>query len=298
MSTKKKIFIGLISAMGVFLLIKVSGRFLNGADNKITAEKVPVAVTPVKRAVFEDQLQLTGDIRGMNEARIYPKVPGRLLRKIKDAGDAVIKGEVVALIDRDEPALKFAAAEVTSPLDGVLTRYFLDLGQNVTPATPVCEVADVSPVKVVVRVTERDFPKVRIGMPARFTADPYPGIAFSGRVVKMSDAMDDATRSADVEIQAENPSNKLKPGMFARVSLISATRPGALAIPREALAAVGETTHVFVVGKSGLAEKRAVKLGLLRETDAEVLNGLAVGELVVTIGWHNLNDGTAVMVAQ
>jgi len=298
MSAKRKIFIALISLIGVLLLTRIYGRFLSSADTKKTAEKAPVAVAPVKRAVFEDQLQLTGDIHGMNEARIYPKVPGRLLRKIKDAGDTVAKGEVVALIDRDEPALKFAAAEVTAPLDGVLTRYFLDLGQNVTPATPVCEVAEVYMVKVVVRVTERDFPKVRIGMPARFTADPYPGRIFSGSVVKMANAMNDATRSADVEIQAENPGNKLKPGMFARVVIITATRPGALAIPREALAAVGETTHVFVVGKSGLAQKRAVKLGLLRETDAEVLSGLAAGEDVVTIGWHNLNDGTDVLVAQ
>jgi RND family efflux transporter MFP subunit len=187
---------------------------------------------------------------------------------------------------------------VTAPLDGVLTRYFLDLGQNVTPATPVCEVAEVSPVKVVVRVTERDFPKVRVGMSARFTADPYPGTTFSGRVVKMANAMDDATRSADVEIQAENPGNKLKPGMFARVVLISGTRSGALAISRDALAAVGETSYVFVVGKSGLAEKRPVKIGLLRETDAEVLSGLKAGEEVVTVGWHNLSDGTAVTVAQ
>jgi multidrug efflux pump subunit AcrA (membrane-fusion protein) len=298
MSTKKKIFIAVISLMAVFLAVKISGRYLKGNDTKAAAAKVPVAVAPVKRAVFEDQLQLTGDIRGMNEARIYPKVPGRLLRKIKDSGDTVVKGEVVALIDRDEPALKFAAAEVTAPLDGVLTRYFLDLGQNVTPATPVCEVAEVSPVKVVVRVTERDFPKVRVGMSARFTADPYPGTTFSGRVVKMANAMDDATRSADVEIQAENPGNKLKPGMFARVVLIFGTRSGALAISRDALAAVGETSYVFVVGKSGLAEKRPVKIGLLRETDAEVLSGLKAGEEVVTVGWHNLSDGTAVTVAQ
>lgn len=298
MSTKKKIFIAVISLMAVFLAVKISGRHLKGNDTKAAAAKVPVAVAPVKRAVFEDQLQLTGDIRGMNEARIYPKVPGRLLRKIKDSGDTVVKGEVVALIDRDEPALKFAAAEVTAPLDGVLTRYFLDLGQNVTPATPVCEVAEVSPVKVVVRVTERDFPKVRVGMSARFTADPYPGTTFSGRVVKMANAMDDATRSADVEIQAENPGNKLKPGMFARVVLIFGTRSGALAISRDALAAVGETSYVFVVGKSGLAEKRPVKIGLLRETDAEVLSGLKAGEEVVTVGWHNLSDGTAVTVAQ
>jgi len=297
MSSKKKIFIALAVFMVLVLLAKGGSRFFHKAE-AMGVIKVPVTAEPVQRKLVEETLELTGDVRGMNEARIYPKVPGRLLRKIKDAGDTVKKGEVVALIDRDEPALKFAAAEVTAPLDGVLTRYFLDLGQNVTPATPVCEVAEVSPVKLVVRVTERDFPKIRIGMTARFSADPYPGLVFHGRVMKMSNAMDDATRSADVEITAENPGNRLKPGMFARVSLIAASRPGALTISRDALAATGNTTRVFVVTPAGLAEERPVKIGEIKETFAEVLTGLSAGEQVVTMGWHNLSNGATVTVTQ
>lgn len=297
MSLKKRIFIGVLALMAAIMLARTAMRFMSeGKDGKKSVAAVPVAVAKVKTAMIEDELQLTGDVRGLNEARLYPKVPGRLLRKIKDVGDVVSKGEVVALVDRDEPALKFAAAEVTSPLTGILTRYFLDLGQNVTAATPVCEVADISPVKVVVRVTERDFPLVRIGMPARFTCDPYPDEVFRGRVTKISNAMDDATRSADVEIEAVNPGRKLKPGMFARVGLITRSRAGALIIPREALAATGETTHVFTVDASGLARKREIKVGVVRETDAEVLSGLAAGEEVVTIGWHNVTDGSAVSV--
>lgn len=297
MSLKKKAFIAIMSLMVLALLSKGYEKFFRKSE-KAERTNVAVSVEPVQRRLVEATLELTGDVCGMNEARIYPKVPGRLLRKIKDAGDTVQKGEVVALIDRDEPALKFAAAEVTSPLDGVLTRYFLDLGQNVTVATPVCEVAEVSPVKIVVHVTEREFPKVRIGMPVRFTADPYPDHTFTGSVVRIDSAMDNATRSADVEIRAENPGNKLKPGMFANVSLIAASRPGALTISRDALSATGETTHVFVVMADGKVQERHVKLGEIKETFAEVVSGLSFGDVVVTMGWHNLSDGTMVTVVK
>jgi membrane fusion protein (multidrug efflux system) len=299
MSLKKKIFLGVLSLMVVILLLKIVPRFfVDEKDGKKSVEAVPVTIAEVKKILIEEELQLTGDVRGLNEARLYPKVAGRLLRKIKDSGDIVQKGEVVALVDRDEPALKFEAAEVTSPLDGVLTRYFLDLGQNVTPATPVCEVAVVSPVKIVVRVTERDCPRVRIGMAARFTCDPYPGETFRGRVTKMSNAMDEASRSADVEIEATNPGNKLKPGMFANVSIVVRSKPGALSIPRDCLAATGETTQVFIVDASSIARKKDVKIGIVRTTDAEVVSGLSVGDKVITLGWNNLAEGAAVSVVE
>ena len=299
MSLKKKIFLGILVLMAALLLFKIVPHFFPDAkNNKKSVEAVPVTVAEVKKVLIEEELQLTGDIRGLNEARLYPKVSGRLLRRIKDAGDIVAKGEVVALIDRDEPALKFEAAEVTSPLDGVLTRYFLDLGQNVTPATPVCEVAVVAPVKIVVRVTERDFPRVHIGMKARFTCDPYPGETFNGRVTKMSNAMDEASRSADVEIEAANPGNKLTPGMFANVNIIIRSKPEALSIPRDSLAATGEMNYVFVVDASGVARKKNVKIGIIREADAEVLSGLSAGDKVVTLGWYNLTDGALVSVVE
>jgi membrane fusion protein, multidrug efflux system len=299
MSLKRKLFIGVLLVMGVILALKISPRFFaNGKNGLKSVVPVPVTVAEVKKTTIDEELQFTGDIKGQNEARLYPKVPGRLMRKVKDAGDVVTKGEVVALIDRDEPGLKFEAAEVTSPLDGVLTRYFLDLGQNVSPATPVCEVAVISPLKIVVRVTERDFPRVAVGMAARFACDPYPGETFTGRVTKMSNAMDEATRSADVEIEAANPGKKLKPGMFANVSILVNSKTGALVIPRDALAATGETSFVFIVDASGKAIKKDVKIGIVRETDAEVISGLSLGDKVITLGWYNLTDGTPVSVVE
>lgn len=297
MISKKKVFYGVAALVSALLLSKVGARVFHKAE-PAGEIKVPVTVAQAQRRLVEETLELTGDVRGMNEARIYAKVPGRLLRKIKDAGDTVKKGEVVALVDRDEPALKFAAAEVTAPLDGVLTRYYLDLGQNVTPDIPVCEVAEVDPVKLVVRVTERDFPKLRIGMPARFAADPYPGVSFNGKVIKIDSALDNSTRAADVEIEARNLSTRLKPGMFARVSLIVASRSGALTIPRETLAPTGETKTVFVVSPEGVARERQVRIGEIKETFAEVVSGLNTGEQVVTMGWNNLSDGSAVTVTQ
>lgn len=299
MSNKKKIFFGVLAVMAGIVLLKIAPRFFPDDKSAVKAvEAVPVAVTEAKKMLIEEELQFTGDVRGLNEAKLYPKVPGRLMRRVKDVGDRVTRGEVVALVDRDEPVLKFEAAEVTSPLDGVLTRYFLDVGENVTAATPVCEVAVVSPIRVLVRITERDFPKVRIGMPVRFTCDPYPGETFEGRVAKMSSAMDEGTRSADVEIVAANPGSKLKPGMFANVSIIVRSRPGVIAISRDALAATGETNSVYVVDAAGIARKRDVKIGIVKEKDAEVLSGISAGDKVVTLGWQNLDDGVSVSVVE
>jgi multidrug efflux pump subunit AcrA (membrane-fusion protein) len=298
MTSKKRNIYIVAGLIAVILLFRAGQKILSSKKAAGGGgEAVAVATAKAERKDIEETLDLTGDIRGLNEARLYPRVPGRLLRKIKDAGDIVKKGDVVALVDRDEPALKFAAAEVTSPLSGVLTRYFVDLGQDVTPATPVCEVADVSPIKVVVSVTEKDFPRVRLGLAARFDCDAYPGETFQGKVKNMSDAMDAATRQAEVEIEAVNPQKKLKPGMFARVTLSLEPHPKAIVIPREALAETGETRYAFVV-ENGKARRRDVREGLRFEKEVEILGGLTEGEEVVTIGWQNLTDGTPVDVVE
>jgi multidrug efflux pump subunit AcrA (membrane-fusion protein) len=262
-----------------------------------TQSGVPVAVTEVKRQQIEETLILTGDIRGLNEARVYPRVPGRLQRKIKEVGDVVKKGEVLSLVDRDEPALQFAAAEVTSPLDGMLTRYFIDLGEAVTPATPICEVADISSVKVVVMVPEKDLPRVKIGQLARFSLDSYPGETFTGKITRISEALNLGSRSAEVEIYSENPRQKLKPGMFAKVEIVLAIHQNAVTVPREAVAELGGTFYAFVI-KNRIAQRRDLQIGIIKPEKLEILSGLAPAETLVTLGWHNLTEGSQVDIVE
>lgn len=298
MSPKKRIALIVIGLVILIVVFRAGQKIFFAKKSAGDIEsKVPVYVAKVERKTVDEVLEITGDIRGLNEARVFPKVPGRLQRKVKEIGDSVKKGEVVALIDRDEPALKFAAAEVTSPLSGVLTRFFLDLGQNVTVATPICEVAEVSPLKIVINITEREFPSVKIGLKAAFTCDAYPKETFTGIVKKMSDALDPASRSAEVEIEAQNPGQRLKPGMFARVKLALGSHPNALVIPREALAEIGESRYAFIA-EDGIARRREIKVGLKLEKEAEILSGLNEGEDVITVGWYNLTEGTPIEVVK
>ncbi len=299
MITRKRLVIGILIIIVALIAFRILGRVLR--QEKVQTAPIqsgiPVAVTEVKRQQIEETLILTGDIRGLNEARVYPKVPGRLQRKIKEVGDIVKKGEVLSLVDRDEPALQFAAAEVTSPLDGVLTRYFVDLGEAVTPTTPICEVADISPVKVVVMVPEKDLPRVRTGQAARFTLDSYPGETFTGKITRISEALNIGSRSAEVEIYSENPRQKLKPGMFAKVEVVLALHQNAVTVPREAVAELGGTYYAFVI-KNRTAERRDLQIGIIKPEKLEILSGLAPAETLVTLGWHNLTEGSKVDIVE
>lgn len=291
-------------AIGVGVLALAGYRIISqvrrGKTPAATAAKnksVPVAVATVQRADMESILELTGDIRGLNEARLYPKVPGKLMRRVKDVGDTVRKGEIVALVDRDEPALEFAPGEVTSPLDGVVTRYFVDRGEVVSPATPVAEVAEISPVKVLVRIGERDLPQIHLKQSARFRVDAYPKQVFRGSVAQISQALGMGSRAADVEIRLENPDRMLKPGMFARVELILDRHARVLSVPEEAIIEVGDESFVYVV-TDGTVSRRAVGTGLRQSGRVEIQSGLTGSERVVTIGWQNLTDGSAVDVVE
>lgn len=303
MTFRRFLFLLLLASLAGFIVFKVWKRAeevkkINAEKGKAKAERIiPVeAVLPLKKDV-EDILYLTGDIKGLNVANVFPKVPGKVMKKIKEVGDQVKKGETIALIDRDEPALKYAPSEATSPLDGVLTKYYTDLGQNVTDATPICEIAELSPVKVVVNVTERDLPRVKFGQDVRFINDAYPEKVFSGKVSKISESLNLDTRSSDVEIYADNPGNLLKPGMFARVSIIIGIHNKALVIPKSALAQSDEESFVYLV-RNNKAVRQKIKPGLVLETEFEVLEGIGEGDSVISVGWNNVVDGTKVEVVQ
>lgn len=282
-----------------FVAYKIIAKVLNRPEvQQTTSEsKIPVQVTKIQSKSIEETLSLTGDVRGLNEAKVYPKVPGRLMKKIKEVGDFVSKGEVIALVDRDEPALQFAAAEVTSPLNGILTQYLIDLGEAVTPSVPICEVADISQAKIVVSVPEKNLPRIKLNQAARFTTDAYPQEIFWGKITRISQALNVASRAAEVEIYAENPNKKLKPGMFVTVEILLAVHGHSIVVPREAVSELGGTYYSFVI-KNDQAQRRYLEIGILKPQELEVLNGLAAGETLVTVGWHNLTEGTKVEIVE
>jgi membrane fusion protein (multidrug efflux system) len=106
-----------------------------------------------------------------------------------------------------------------SPIDGVVAEKRTDVGQRLGDNTVALVVVQTSPLKLRFRVPEKYLAQVHRGQDVKATADPYPGVVFSGRVTVVGGVIDPATRSFTVETEFPNRDGKLRPGLFARVEM-------------------------------------------------------------------------------
>ena len=184
-----------------------------------------------------------------------------------------------------------------SPVDGFIGRRYLDPGAYVSSNTAVVSVVDVSLVRLLANIVERDLRMVNDGVIAHIEVDAFPDESFTGRVARVAPVLDPATRTAEIEIEIPNPDFRLKPGMYARVGLAIGTKSGALVVPREALVVRTSARGVFVVDEVGdgrNARFAALVTGLEDGRYVEVVDGVAEGDRVVTTGAAGLQHGDPV----
>jgi multidrug efflux pump subunit AcrA (membrane-fusion protein) len=149
---------------------------------------------------------------------------------------------------------------------------------------------------MVANLVEKDFKRVVPGASAEVEVDAFPGEKFSGAVSRVAPAFDPATRTAPMEIEVPNPGFRLKPGMYARVRLVTGRNANALTVPRAAIVDIEGKRGVYVL-EQDVAKFRSVETGIVDTERVEVLNGLTEGTRVVTTGAVALRDGDRVAVA-
>lgn len=291
------ILVILMLAVVIYRIVQyniVKRNIKDNAEEKVTTIKT----APAGRGNIEEIISLNGDIHGLREVDVYTRVSGKLIKKIKEEGDTVKKGEIIALIDRDEPALGFTKAEVKSPIEGTVIRYYVDIGDSVIPQEPmpqepVVNIAYMNKVKIVVNVGEKDIAKLRKGEKVRVYVDAYPQESFLGKVVKVAPAVDPRSRKLEVELEIDNKDHRLKPGMFAEVEIIYNEHSNVLVVPRIAVLEKEGKAIVFTV-ESNLAKLKVVRTGISDEEKIEIIEGLTEGENVIVEGNYGLSDGARV----
>ncbi|MDQ3169711.1 MAG: efflux RND transporter periplasmic adaptor subunit, partial [Acidobacteriota bacterium] len=179
---------------------------------------------------------------------------------------------------------------IRSPVDGFVGARLLDQGGFASTNQPVFSVVDIRPVRLVASLVERDFRRVRAGTQAIVGVDAFPGEQFNGLVARVAPVFDPQTRTAQMEIEVPNPSGRLKPGMYARVTLRVAEKKGVLTVPRNAVVDRNDAKVVFVV-EEAVARQRIIEVGIQGPDRVEVTAGLREGERVVTTGAAALQDG-------
>ena len=207
---------------------------------------------------------------------------------------------ILAQIRQGEAALRLAQMQlknttIRAPISGIISKRFLDRGAFVSKTTPIVRIVAMDTVKAVVQVVESELAQLKAGAIADIHVDAYPEEVFQGAVVRISPTVDPESRTADVDIRIDNRDNRLKPGMFARVSLVTQRRDGVLLLPRDSVLRESIPTRVFVLD-SGRASLREVSLGLEGDRYLEVLSGLREGDEVIVAGQYELKDGMPVKV--
>ena len=286
-----------------FILTLLAAGLMSGCKNKElaafnTLEKDRFLVKTEKAGLrdIEDYLTLVGSVKAMDEATLYPRVSGKLLKNLLTEGDAVRKDQAVALIERDEVGVVYEPAPVPSTLNGVIGRIYQDSGASVTPQTPIALVVSQDLVRVVVDVPERYAGKIFIGQPARIKVDAFPDKPFSGKVYRISPVVDSISRSGVIELLVDNQRGFLKSGMFSEVRLILGAKSGAVSVPAGAVLRDEKGNAYVFVPFNGTAMKKNVRTGIQNGDYTQIAGGLKNGEDVITFGLYGIKDGSKINV--
>ena len=172
--------------------------------------------------------------------------------------------------------------QVLAPQDGIVTSLNVKEGIFVKPATEIMSLADLSSVWLQAGVFESQTDWVMESQSAEARLNYLPGEVFSGRVDYIYPVLDPKTRTLQVRLRFDNPDERLKPNMYARVTIFGKSHPGALSIPREALIRGQDADRVVVALGNGNYTVYEVMSGIESGNWVEIVAGLEVGDEVVT----------------
>ena len=185
---------------------------------------------------------------------------------------------------------------LTSPINGVVTARNYDKGDMYNMSAPLFVVEEITPVKLKINASEKLFTSMKKGMEVDVKLDVYGDENFKGNVSLVYPTIDAATRTFPVEIKIKNTNEKVRPGMFARVTMAYGVA-NHVVVPDMAVVKLSGSGDRFVyVVENGKVVYKKVELGRRFESEYEIISGLQSGDEVVVEGHNRLTNGAAVEV--
>lgn len=183
-----------------------------------------------------------------------------------------------------------------SPINGVVTARNYDNGDMYSGGEPVLVIEQITPVKLLINVSETYFPKVRKGEPVSVKLDVYGDEIFEGVISLVYPTIDAATRTFPVEIKLANKDRKVRPGMFARATLNFGTKDNVVVPDLAIVKQAGAGDRYVYVYKDGTVSYNKVELGRRMGAEYELISGVPDNSQVVIAGQTKLVNGMEVEV--
>ena len=193
-----------------------------------------------------------------------------------------------------------------APHDGIITGKYYNDGELFSP-TPntqsgkaaLISMVQINPVKVIVNLGETYLPMVKEGIEARITTDVYPGETFTGEVFRIHPTINEGTRTFTAEVKVPNKDERLRPGMFARVTLKLGEKEALIVPAISVLQTAGTNERYVMLNDNGTAKKVVVQVVNRYDDQLEIASSqLQGGEQLIFAGQSSLEQGDPVKVVE
>ena len=311
--------IQLIALVAVALLGSCSG----GEKDKATAEKVDekprVKLASVTARPVDQIQEYTATVQAEVKNNIAPSSPVRIDQIFVEVGDRVSKGQKLVQMDAanlkqakfrlDNQEIEFKRTDELYKVGGtsksewdaakmaldVQKTTYKNLLENTALLSPINGVVT-APVKLMINVSEGYFAKVKKGAPVAVKVDVYGDEEFEGTINLVYPTIDPNTRTFPVEVRLTNRDQKVRPGMFARVTLNFGTQDHVVVPDLAIVKRAGSGDRYVYVYKDGKVSYNKVELGRRMDTEYELISGVDNNSQVVIAGQSKLADGVEVEV--
>ncbi len=189
---------------------------------------------------------------------------------------------------------KLNDAVIRAPVGGSVSERLVQVGEFIRENTPVVTLVQLNPLKLRTSIQERYAQMLRPGLTAYFRVESLPDAMFEGKVINVSPAVEQTTRTFVVEVLVDNGARKLKPGFFAKGTITIQRDDAVLAVSESCVSTLAGVSSVFVVGQDNRVTQQAVTLGAREGELLEIVSGLEGSEILAASNLTQLATGTLV----
>jgi len=192
-------------------------------------------------------------------------------------------------------SLELDYTQIRAPIEGVISERYVRLGNTIKVNEPLFRVTSFDPLVTYLHVPEREYRRLSAGQPVAIDIDALAGQRIIAEVTRVSPIVDPDTGTFKITVEISDERRRIKPGMFARLSIVYDRHANALQVPRSAIVEDAGELSVFVV-EDGVAIRKMVETGFSEKGMIEITSGLDDDAAVVTVGQVGLKEEAGVTV--
>jgi RND family efflux transporter MFP subunit len=194
---------------------------------------------------------------------------------------------------------RLARTKIRAPVAGIFDEKYAEVGEMAMPGTRIARIVASRQVKVTGGVPERYSLDVRPGARADVSFDVLPGERFAGRIRYVGATVDAVNRTVPIELVLDNPGGRIKARMVANVQVARAALTDVVVVPQQVVLRTEDGFEVFVVTDEDgrpVARRRPVVVGPGADNRVVITDGLAPGDVLITLGHQLVDDGSRVRI--